>query len=165
MKPVWDELMDEFAGNPGVLVADVDCTAEGQELCEKVGVQGYPTLKHGDPEDLQDYEGGRDLDALTEFAASLGPSCNPEHLDLCAQEQRTQIQEYLKLGRGKLEGLVEAKEKELADAEETFKTGVEELQKQYEALEAAKKQKLADIKDSGLGLMMSVQKAKGKPEL
>ena len=27
--------MDEFNGSPGSLVADVDCTAEGQSLCEK----------------------------------------------------------------------------------------------------------------------------------
>ena len=24
---------------------------------QKVGVRGYPTIKHGDPNDLQDYEG------------------------------------------------------------------------------------------------------------
>ena len=35
LKPDWDKLMDEFNGSPGSLVADVDCTAEGQSLCEK----------------------------------------------------------------------------------------------------------------------------------
>lgn len=35
LKPDWDKLMDEFNGSPGSLVADVDCTTEGQSLCEK----------------------------------------------------------------------------------------------------------------------------------
>ena len=30
--------MDEINGGPGSLVADVDCTGEGQSLCQKYGV-------------------------------------------------------------------------------------------------------------------------------
>ena len=30
--------MDEINGGPGSLVADVDCTGEGQSLCQKHGV-------------------------------------------------------------------------------------------------------------------------------
>ena len=41
MKPDWDKLMTEFDGHATTLVADVDCTAAGQSLCEKVGVRGY----------------------------------------------------------------------------------------------------------------------------
>ena len=41
--------MDEYEGHPSVLVADVDCTAAGQELCQQQDVQGYPTIKWGDP--------------------------------------------------------------------------------------------------------------------
>lgn len=44
--------------HPTAGVFDVDCTAAGQPLCEANGVKGYPTIKYGDPEDLQDYEGG-----------------------------------------------------------------------------------------------------------
>ena len=54
MKPAWDKLMEDFE-NKDVLVADVDCTSnDGKALCEKVGVRGFPTLKYGDPDDLQD---------------------------------------------------------------------------------------------------------------
>ncbi|OLP86213.1 Protein disulfide-isomerase-like protein EhSep2 [Symbiodinium microadriaticum] len=35
----WDKLMDEFNGSPGSLVADVDCTAEGQSLCTKFEIK------------------------------------------------------------------------------------------------------------------------------
>ena len=56
MKPAWDKLMDDFAGNPGSLVADVDCTAEGKPLCDSNGVEGFPTIKYGDPSNLEKYE-------------------------------------------------------------------------------------------------------------
>lgn len=58
MKPDWDKLMAAFKGNPTSLVADVDCTAAGQPLCNKHGVKGYPTIKYGDPAKLTDYQGG-----------------------------------------------------------------------------------------------------------
>ena len=63
MKPDWDKLMDAFAGSETQLVGDVDCTAAGKPLCDSVGVRGYPTIKWGDPADLQDYNGGRDYDS------------------------------------------------------------------------------------------------------
>jgi hypothetical protein len=38
MKPAWDQLGDEFAGSSSVLIGDVDCTADGEELCSKFEV-------------------------------------------------------------------------------------------------------------------------------
>jgi len=70
MKPAWDSLGDEFADSSSVLIADVDCTADGKELCEKNGVQGYPTIKYykdGDIEEGEDYQLGRDFDTLKGF--------------------------------------------------------------------------------------------------
>ena len=68
IKPDWDKLMHEFDGSSTKLIADVDCTAEGEPLCNDLGVQGFPTLKWGDPSDLQDYNGGRSYEDLKEFA-------------------------------------------------------------------------------------------------
>jgi len=68
MKPDWDKLMEEFSGSATQLIGDVDCTADGKPLCDANGVRGYPTIKYGDPSDLQDYQGGRDFDALKKFA-------------------------------------------------------------------------------------------------
>lgn len=45
MKPDWDKLMEEFGTSATQLVADVDCTGEGQAICDEQGVQGFPTLK------------------------------------------------------------------------------------------------------------------------
>jgi hypothetical protein len=165
MKPAWDELMGEYEGNPSILVADVDCTAEGQPLCEKVGVRGYPTIKHGDPNDLQDYEGGRGIDDLKEFASTLGPTCSPTNLELCDDEKKSKIEEYKKIGKAALEELIAEKEKELEKVEETFKTDVEDLQSQYEGLQKTKEASVKSVKEAGLGLMKSVKGARGKAEL
>lgn len=34
MKPAWDELGELYAASSSVLIGDVDCTAEGESLCE-----------------------------------------------------------------------------------------------------------------------------------
>ena len=59
MKPTWDALAQEYATSDKVVVADVDCTAEGKDLCERFGVQGFPTIKYFNPpdEEGEDYEG------------------------------------------------------------------------------------------------------------
>merc|ERR1719262_466784 len=73
MKPAWDKLMGEFSSNPNVLIADVDCTESGKDLCEKHQVQDFPTIKYGDPDDLKSYEGGRSYEDLKSFVeTSLG---------------------------------------------------------------------------------------------
>mmetsp|Transcript_120100 Transcript_120100/g.383369 ORF Transcript_120100/g.383369 Transcript_120100/m.383369 type:complete len:139 (-) Transcript_120100:91-507(-) len=108
MKPDWDKLMEDFKDSPKALVADVDCTAEGQPLCEKHGVSGYPTLKYGDPGDLKAYEGGRTYNDLKKFAEeNLGPTCGPgENLELCDAETKPKIEAYTKMSASKLEGKI-----------------------------------------------------------
>ena len=61
-----------------MLVADVDCTAEGQSLCSKHGVRGYPTVKFGSPTAMQKYIGGRDFESLAKFADEVLPDFAPE---------------------------------------------------------------------------------------
>jgi uncharacterized coiled-coil protein SlyX len=108
MKPAWDSLMDEYKESKTALVADVDCTAEGKSLCEKVGVSGYPTIKYGDPSDLQDYSGGRSLDELKKFAdENLGPTCGPDNLDLCDEADKKMIAKVQKQDIDELEISIE----------------------------------------------------------
>ena len=71
MKPAWDSLMQDFEESDTVLVADVDCIEAGKSLCDKVGVKGFPTIKYGDPNDLQDYKGSREHPELSNL---LNPS-------------------------------------------------------------------------------------------
>jgi hypothetical protein len=97
--------MDDFKGSSTSLVADVDCTTEGKDLCEKHGVKGYPTIKYGDPAELKDYQGGRTYEALKKFAdENLGPTCGPTNLDLCSESDKSKLESFMKMSVGKLEG-------------------------------------------------------------
>merc|ERR1719440_2758537 len=138
LKPDWDKLMDAFDGSRSALVADVDCTAEGKPLCESNGVQGFPTLKWGDPSALESYEGARSYDALKKFAdENLKPMCSPSNIDLCDADKKAEIEKYSKMSAGDLDKAIEEQEKKIADAETTFKDEVKKLQKTYEGLKEA----------------------------
>jgi len=168
MKPAWDKLMDEYKGHATALVADVDCTAEGKALCDSNGVQGFPTIKWGDPAALEDYEGGRDFDSLKKHAdEKLKPMCSPSNIDLCDDDKKAEIEKLQAMDADELKKSIKEKEDEMEQAEADFKKGVEKLQKKYEKLQRKKEKKLAAIKDSGLGLMKAVAASagKGKEEL
>lgn len=161
MKPAWDSLMAEYKDHPTKLIADVDCTAEGKPLCDANGVKGFPTILYGDPADLQKYEGGRDEKALKKFAEEkLTPMCSPKNIDLCDDAKKAEIAKFQAMDTADLETAIAKAEDELKTVEATFKTNVEGLQKQYEEFMKEKDEKLAAIKDSGLGLMKSVAAAK-----
>merc|ERR1712190_357653 len=101
----WDKLMKKYEGSKTALVADVDCTTdEGKKLCETHGVEGFPTIKWGDPNNLEAYEGGRDLKALQKFAKeNLGPTCSPANIDLCDEAKKKMIDEFMGMSVGDLE--------------------------------------------------------------
>jgi len=163
MKPDWDKLMDLYKGHATALVADVDCTADGKDLCGTMGIQGYPTLKYGDPSDLQDYKGGRDFESLKKFAENnLKPMCSPSNIDLCDDAKKAQIEKYQGMDADALGTAIEAEEKKLKDAEDNFKAEVQKLQSTYERLMAEKEETINAVKQSGLGLMKSVKNAKVK---
>jgi len=157
MKPAWDKLMDEFKDSKTAVVADVDCTVH-QDLCGKHGVQGYPTIKYGDPNNMEDYQGGREFDDLLKFAKeNLGPSCGPANLDLCDADQKAKITEAQALSEADLDAKITAEEKKIEQAEETFKSEVEKLQATYEKLSKEKDDTIASVKKSGLGMLKSVR--------
>jgi len=180
--------MAEFKDSSTVLVGDVDCTAGGESLCQEVGVQGYPTIKHGDPSDLQDYQGGRSLDALKSFAKSnLGPQCGPKYLDLCDDAKKAEIAKFSAMSPDELDAFIKTKKDALEKLEADFKAFVGTLDKQMEEVSPDEKDALlerlrkeyaqksqekdaavAEVKASGLGLAKAVKAAastSGKPEL
>jgi FtsZ-binding cell division protein ZapB len=158
--------MEEFSNSSTQLVADVDCTNnENDKLCNANGVQGFPTLKWGDPEDLQEYQGPRSFDALKEFAeANLKPMCSVKNIDLCDDENQELIKKYQDMSVEDLEKAVEEKMVQIDEAEKTFEMEVEKLQQKYESLEKERSEAVAAVKNSGLGLMNSVLKSKAAPE-
>ena len=158
MKPAWDKLMKKFKDSKTVIVADVDCTAAGEPLCKEHGVQGYPTIKYGDPSALEGYQGGRDFDDLKKFASEeLKPSCSPTNIDLCDDDKKKAIQDLQALSADDLEEKIKEKEKEQEAAEDTFKSEVEKLQATYEKLSKEKDAAVKAVKESGLGLMKAVR--------
>lgn len=148
--------MGEFDGNANVLVADVDCTADGKSLCETHGIRGYPTIKHGSPDNLEDYEGGREYDDILTFAKGLKPLCSPAKRDLCDEKDLAQIEEFEALGIEELQNQVDEGEKKIKSAESKYKRQVDSLQKKYERYTKTKDRKIAKIKGSGLGSKKSV---------
>jgi len=168
MKPAWDKLMDAFADSKTALVGDVDCTAAGKPLCDSNGVQGFPTIKWGDPSALEDYQGGRDFDGLKKFAdENLKPMCSPSNIDLCDDDKKAEIKKFQDMSDDDLDAAIKEKEGENTKAEDDFKKFVEGLQKQYEDGMKKKDDAIAAVKASGLGLMKAVKAAKkaGKDEL
>merc|ERR1719311_1874959 len=130
--------MKKYKDSATALVADADCTADGKDLCETHGVEGFPTIKWGDPSALEDYDGGREYEDLETFAAeNLKPMCSPKNLDLCDADKEAEI---------------------------TFEEEVQKLQTRYEELEKAKTEAQKAVKESGLGLMKAVKAAKGSKE-
>jgi len=168
MKPDWDKLTAAFAGSASVVIADVDCTAGGKSKCDEVGVRGYPSIKYGDPNDLQDYKGGRDFAALKKFADGLGPTCGPANLDLCDDEKKKTIEEFKALGASKREEKIKEHEASVEKLESDFKAFVEGLQKSYQEASDKKDKDVEAVKNSGLGLLKAVhahEKKSGKSEL
>jgi len=133
--------MSEYKDHATVLIADVDCTASGRSLCDEVGVRGYPTLKWGDPDDLQDYKGGRGLKDLKKFVADLKPPCGPTNQGSCNDAQRKQIEDFTAMGGEKREALIQQKGEEMKAIEDKFKQFSEDIRKEYDT---ALKKKEAD---------------------
>merc|ERR1711865_909560 len=149
MAPDWNTLMEEFKDSETQLIADVDCTAEGKPICDANGVTGFPTLKYGDPYDLQDYKKDRDLDSLRRFIQEdLKPVCSPSNLDLCDDDKKKEIEALFALDHAALEEKIATESKKLDEAEE--------LKANYVKLMTEKEE---SVKASGLRLMKSVAAA------
>lgn len=84
MLPDLEKLAADYKSSRSVLVAQVDCTAGGQGLCSKHGVQGYPTIKafkfKEGSKNGQDYNGARDYNGIKKYieANLAGPECSLE---------------------------------------------------------------------------------------
>merc|ERR1719219_1588820 len=133
--------MDDFKYNKTVLVAEVDCTAaEGKPLCDSIGVIGYPTLKYGDPNNLEDYQGGWKYKSLKKFAyENLKPICSLENLEPCNDEQKEKIATLTKMG-------------------------IEDLSEMIRSLEAQIEEEIKKL-SQGLGLMKNVLASLNRNEL
>jgi len=165
MKPDWDKLMEEYKDSKTVTIADVDCTASGKELCNEIGVRGYPTIKFGDANNLEDYKGGRTFKDLKKHAdENLGPSCGPDNLDLCDDEKKASIEKFQAMSAADLDTFIAESTTKMETAEADFKKFVEGLQKSYEDQNKQKDETVETIKNSGLSYAKAVKASKKSKE-
>jgi len=167
MKPAWDQLGDAFADSKTVLIGDVDCTVH-QDLCGKYSVQGYPTIKYftsATGDEGEDYQGGRDFDALKTFAdENLGPSCSHENIDLCDAEKAAFLKEWAAKPAADLKAEIDSKKAAVKKLEDDFEEGVKGLQSQYEQMMKDKDEGIKAI-NPDLRLLKSIKTAGGDAEL
>ena len=165
MKPAWDKLMEEYEDSETVLIGDVDCIGSGKPLCDEVGVQGFPTIKYGDPDNLEAYQGGRDFDALDEFAKVLKPPCNVNTLEHCSVEDKVLIDDLSTAPLEYIKNLLDLEKQERETIEKTFDDAVKDLQDQYQKLQQKKKDDTAALKKKyNVGITKKMLQ-KGKDEL
>uniref|UniRef100_A0A7S4UQ15 Thioredoxin domain-containing protein n=1 Tax=Alexandrium monilatum TaxID=311494 RepID=A0A7S4UQ15_9DINO len=163
MKPNWDRLMAEYKDHESILVADVDCTSSaGKAKCQEVKVRGYPTIKYGDPENLQDYKGGRTYQELSEWAGNLRPSCGPRNMQLCDEEKQKLIKELQALSQEERNALIKEKEETIEKLEANFTALSKEMFKNHKDLEEQKDAAVRAAKSKGLALLKSVHFLEGK---
>jgi len=84
----------------GTLIAHVDCTTGGQQICGKFGVQGYPTLKvfknkSGGSKNGEDYNGAREYAGLKRYVEAnlAGPECSLEDKEGCEKDELKILEE------------------------------------------------------------------------
>lgn len=156
LAPAWSSLMDEYKDSTASLVAECDCT-QHSELCSKHGVGGYPTLKYGDPNSMEDYQGGRSLDDLRSFAdQNLGSICSPATPDACNESDRKLLESALALDDASLDERIAEGNSQIEDAQKTFKEEVQKLQDKYTSLLKEKEEATTTVKNSGLGMLKTV---------
>lgn len=67
LAPIWEDLANELANVPNLIIADFDATANEVEDIE---IRGYPTLKFfhkGSKNAPVDYDGGRELENFKDW--------------------------------------------------------------------------------------------------
>ena len=74
----------------------MDCTADGQSLCEDFEIRGYPTIKYfvdGDTTVGQDYQLGRDYATLEKFVHdTLEVKCNIQNPVDCSDKEKKYLE-------------------------------------------------------------------------
>jgi len=161
MKPDWDSLGKEYADSKTVIIGDVDCTAAGKPLCDKYGVKGYPTIKYFNPpdEEGEDYKGGRDLATLKKFAESeLGPGCSVDTLENCSDEQKAELDTYIKMDAKEREEKLESLKTTMKEAQTAHDELLKSLQSQYKTSQ----ENLDKLKEESQGPMKLLKAASPK---
>ena len=88
----------------------VDCTTAAKLVCDANGVRGFPTLKFGDPNALEDYQGGRDFESLNKFARDIEAQCSAFNPDKCDELEAGQLEHFMSKDLDELREILLGKE-------------------------------------------------------
>lgn len=112
---------------------------------------------------MVEYEGGKTYEDLAAFAEeNLVPFCSVDNVDLCDDETKKLMGEYQSMSNEELGSLIKAEEEKLKAAKTAYKEEIERLQKLHDVAYVAKLEAIAQVREGGMPLMKSVQKAKRK---
>lgn len=127
-------LAAEWADSDVGLIAEVDCTTDQtQELC--ADVDGFPTLRFGEPSSLEDYDGQREYADMSAFAKeNLKPSCGLTHLELCDEVTKKVIAEYQEMSSGDLEDLAQEVYTKIEELEQIASEKIMALESEINAI-------------------------------
>lgn len=105
----------------------MDCTADsGKDVCQKYGVQGYPTIKYftktsGD--DGEKYEGARDYNGLKKFVKKMSKDpCVLATLENCNKKEKAYIEELNAMDDAKAASELKALQEALEEVKAKHKT-------------------------------------------
>merc|ERR1711860_253946 len=151
-----------------------DCTTdEAKKLCERYGVQGYPSLKYFGPglsEMGEEYDGGRDFDAMKKFVKQKSKKpCVPDTLENCNKKDLAYLEELKDMDgaalseiKAKMEKEIEDQRQEHKDLQELFEKQKDEAMATMKKAEEAKK-KLGKL-SAKFGSKLLILKAKTEPK-
>lgn len=160
MKPAWDDLAKK-ADASVVTVADVDCTAAGQPICQKMGVQGYPTIKYCTEKtgkSCADYQGGRDFASLKKFLdTTFKASCDAKTQKGCNDQEKRFIDKVKDKTYDELLEEKKTKETELKD----FKKEKNDAEKEWKETQKKHKRKEMAL-NKAIGILKQLEISKKK---
>lgn len=135
MAPDVEKLAKDYEKSRSTMIIQVDCASnEGQGLCGRMGVQGYPSLKafkkDGNINRGDDYNGGRDYRSMKKYVETnlAGPECSLEDKEGCEPAELKILEESEKMKPGdrrekikEMEGQIKDKKKQMKDIEKEIK--------------------------------------------
>jgi len=159
MKPAWDKLMRDYKESKTALIADVDCTTKaGEKLCGAHGIEGYPTIRHGDPTDLQEYSGEHDFKALKAFAdLNLKPQCGFKHPELCDEESKSQISMLSAMDETGLTGLIADVDAIVAEERTKAEAEMEKLSEKIQIIEDGLKETITKLETKRFNMAKGIR--------
>eukprot|EP00588_Corethron_pennatum_P009393 CAMPEP_0194278714 /NCGR_PEP_ID=MMETSP0169-20130528/11909_1 /TAXON_ID=218684 /ORGANISM="Corethron pennatum, Strain L29A3" /LENGTH=153 /DNA_ID=CAMNT_0039022971 /DNA_START=220 /DNA_END=681 /DNA_ORIENTATION=+ len=141
-------MASELVGNPTVLVGEIDCDDEN-DLCEDHDIEGFPTIKWGSPDALNDYNLDMETDDMVKFVKNMKPQCSISNIDLCDDEKKAFIESMSALSFEEINEKVTDIEKQIKGMEDDFELGLEGIENDYEQLDKEHQKTLKSIKDAG----------------